>query len=572
MYVVFVRLTPSDAAVVGDKISASHDVVSALLQDVLSDSAAQRDSVLNRYFGTATDYLHITYGPHSRTPGRLSTQASWLSSSKSDIVEVTSDKLAASAVLDADSVVAVMDPIRLLDAPIYRANDNEVIKLIAAGPAHYVINGMVPPHMTEEEVQARLEEQLAKFHPRAGEYDITFVNADAALNAHEALALALEDSPHPEIPGRQTPFNIFQEGMMLSNINTLQKELSATVPVDPQLETAARIASEALAYTGEVLASDRHVLQHAQDTVAELRREVRNGAARAKRLSVVARGIDSGVVEGSVDQSVATTKQGLKQLFDGRLSWLGLIARLRVDDVGAEVGSYISRHFGRDIEQQLTYEAGQLAQLQASLGDAADSTARQLTKAGGEAAGHPFSSPLLINHLSSLSLSIPRVSPSTLLQPVTSRRSQMLGTMVPKLQISAQRTLLSTYALSLAGVSASWCAYVQPLELISSSTAIGTGLLSLVSGVALGQQIWAKAQKRWWKDWDRVTNMLKDDLASNYDRTVDNLVVAKPDIAADGLTELIDKRRERLDELALETHSLGERVEQQAPQVPKRSD
>lgn len=545
-------------------------MVSALLQDVLSDSAAQRDSVLNRYFGTATDYLHITYGEHSRTPGRLATQASWLSSSKSDIVEVTSEKLAASAVLDSDSVVAVMDPIRLLDAPIYRANDNELIKLIAAGRAHYVINGMIPPHMTEEEIQDRLEEQLSPFRPHSGgaEYDITFVNADAALNAHEALALALRDGPHPEVAGRQTPFNIFQEGMMLSNINTLQKELSATVPVDPQLETAARIASEALAYTREVLASDRHVLQHAQDTVAELRREARTGAARAKRLSVVARGIESGVVEGSVDQSVASTKQGLKQLFDGRLSWLGLLARLRVDDVGAEVGSYVSRHFGRDIEQQLTFEAGQLAQLQASLGDAADNTARQLTKTGGEMAGHPFSSPLLINHLSSLSLSIPRVSPNTLLQPVTSRRTQLLGTMVPKLQISAQRTLLSSYALSLVGCSASWCAYVQPLELISSSTAFGTGLLSIVSGVALGQQIWAKAQKRWWKDWDRVTQMLKEDLASNYDRTVDNLVVAKPDIAAEGLTELIDKRKERLDELAHEVHSLGERVEQQ---VPRRS-
>lgn len=534
---------------------------------MLSDSAAQRDSVLNRYLGTSTDYLHITYGPHSRTPGRLSTQASWLSSSKSDIVEIGPGKHAASLVLGSDSVMAILDPIRLLDAPIYRDNDGEVLKLVVAGPVHYVVNGLIPPHMTEEQVQARLEEQIAKVRPKSSQepYDITFVNADAALNAHEALAVALDDSPHPEIPGRQTPFNIFQEGMMLSNINTLQKELNASVPADPQLKTAARIASEALQYTGGVLASDRHVLHHAQDTVAELRREAQQGVSRAKRLSVVARGIESGVVEGSVDQSVASTKQGLKQLFDGRLSWLGLLLRLRVDDVGAEVGSYVSRHFGRDIEQQLTYEAGQLAQLQSNLGDAADKTARELTKAGGEAAGHPFSSPLLINHLSSLSLAIPRVLPNTLLQPVMSRRSQMLGTMVPKLQISAQRTLLSSYALSLFGCSASWCAAVQPLELITTYTAVGTGLLSIVSGLALGQRFWARAQKKWWKDWDRVTNMLKDDLADNYDRTVDNLVVAKPDVAADGLGELITKRKERLDELAHQAHSLQERVEQQVP-------
>lgn len=58
----------------------------------------------------------------------------------------------------------------------------------------------------------------------------------------------------------------------------------------------------------------------------------------------------------------------------------------------------------------------------------------------------------------------------------------------------------------------SWVAYVPPIEVLSAGTASGLGLLSVVGSLALGQKFWAGAQKKFWRDWNRVTGMLKGDL------------------------------------------------------------
>lgn len=47
-------------AVYGDPVAGPHDVVSAFLQDPLSDSEAMRRAILDRYYGTSKDTLFIS--------------------------------------------------------------------------------------------------------------------------------------------------------------------------------------------------------------------------------------------------------------------------------------------------------------------------------------------------------------------------------------------------------------------------------------------------------------------------------------------------------------------------------
>lgn len=53
---------------------------------------------------------------------------------------------------------------------------------------------------------------------------------------------------------------------------------------------------------------------------------------------------------------------------------------------------------------------------------------------------------------------------------------------------------------------------MPPIEILSAGTAGGLGLLSIVGSLALGQKFWAGAQRKFWRDWNRVTGMLKGDL------------------------------------------------------------
>ncbi|BEJ11258.1 hypothetical protein CspHIS471_0106800 [Cutaneotrichosporon sp. HIS471] len=556
-------------AVYGDPVAAPHDVVSAFLQDPLSDSDVMRKAILDRYFGTSKDTLFISLANEpSRTDGRLGALSSWLQASGCDVAEIAQGPQAESQMLACDATAFVLDPVRLATAPFL---DKLLPVALGKGHVQFIVNGPLPAHMTEETMRAALDKQIATIAVPTGckGYDVAFVQADKALRALDALAGALGSS---EGESKGLAFDTFQHNFIASNIGPLQAQLKHIVPPDAQMATAASTGRLALAYTNSVVASDYEVVRKASDIVSDLRREAADGSGRARGMSVVSKGSSSGVVDGSVDASVRTNKHDLEQLFKGRLSWLGILTRLRVDDVNGDIGGYIARNFARDIEQQLVFEAGQLSQLQSQLGKQSDTTARHLTSSSSDRAGHPFSSPLLLNHLASLALSIPPVTPTSLLPPVATRRAQLVNTAVPQLQVTAQRALGSSITLALAGTAGAWTAFAPPLSYISGGTAVGLGALAIVSSLALGQAWWAKGQRRFWRNWNRVTAMLKDDLSANFDSTVDKLVLARPRVTADGLQELVRKREERLNALEKRIVALEEHVEalEPSPEVAKR--
>lgn len=165
------------------------------------------------------------------------------------------------------------------------------------------------------------------------------------------------------------------------------------------------------------------------------------------------------------------------------------------------------------------FESGQLNQLQSQLSAETDTTIRRLSSKSLRSEGgvtHPFSSPLLLNHLSSLSLSVHPFDPSTLVDPIRIRRRQLIQQAVPRLQLSAQRGFLGTYSVAATGIFVSWAAYVEPLSLLSSETALGCGTLSVAASLVLGQSLWKRAERRFWKDFDRIVEMLQHDLQVGF--------------------------------------------------------
>jgi hypothetical protein len=135
---------------------------------------------------------------------------------------------------------------------------------------------------------------------------------------------------------------------------------------------------------------------------------------------------------------------------------------------------------------------------------------RQL--ASGSSLSVPLSSPVLINHLSTLTLAIPDFEVDTLLEPIASRRRQVVEKAVARLQLDAQRTLFSTVGIFAVTVPTAWAACLPPLSLITGYAATGLGILGILSGLLLGQRWWQKSQAVFWKDWHRISSMLRGDL------------------------------------------------------------
>ncbi|ODN97240.1 hypothetical protein L198_03803 [Cryptococcus wingfieldii CBS 7118] len=542
-------------AVIGDQAASPREVVSALLQDPLVDDAATRRAIVDRHQDANIEIFNLSLGARlHREPESLAVSSSWLQNSAYDILEIDVNRLdpesAISSVLSADAVVVSIDPIRLTSVP-------EIQRLLPFLLNHelveFVVNGPLPSSVTQASVVTQLTKQLG---------DV----ADKALNALEFLAKGLElTSATPAM--KTTAFESFQKDYLQSHIGPLQHALHQTLRAipKPQLCTAQRLAKFALSHIEDAILQERDVVRQAVLTVSELRRTAENYAIRARHLSVTTKGVDGAVVEGEVKYEMERIKSRIESSFQDDLSWLGLLGRLKVDDVALELGGFVGSRLALDLERQIVFETGQLSQLQQSLSSSSDEILRQLAHPSRQrhisaaTRGNPLSSPLLANHLSTLSLSIPTLTPAHLLSPILTRRNQLISQSIPRLQISAQRSLLTTYSTTILGVTGSWIGSVAPLELFSTSTAGGLGVLSVVASLALGQTLWARAQKRFWKDWDRITGMLKGDLETRLDTTLKTHILAKPLATAEGLERLITKRQDRLDDLQARATELRSR-------------
>lgn len=184
---------------------------------------------------------------------------------------------------------------------------------------------------------------------------ILFVRASRALRALDALATGLNVEGALS-HARAEAFDTFQRDFLRSGIGPLQSSLLSITSQNshPQLSTALDTAHLALDYATSAVSADRTATQAASRMVDELRHSASGAALKARHASVVNRGIEGGVVEGDVQYEMDRARIALEEGFNGRWNWLALIARLRVDDVGMEIGAYLDRRFGKILEQQVS--------------------------------------------------------------------------------------------------------------------------------------------------------------------------------------------------------------------------
>lgn len=60
---------------------------------------------------------------------------------------------------------------------------------------------------------------------------------------------------------------------------------------------------------------------------------------------------------------------------------------------------------------------------------------------------------------------------------------------------------------------------------------------------------WAKAQRAFWRDWERVEQGLEEDLTRAVRDVVQEKVVKKAVVSAEGLEVLVRRRMEKVDEV-----------------------
>lgn len=282
-----------------------------------------------------------SYGPASKGSSQnLCLPSAWLQTSGCEILEILdqdADNVITSA-LGADTVVFVVDPLRLTSTVL---GEDLRSLLDSARPVIIVVNGAIPESLSPSAVRERLSND-----------QVVFTDSALALGALDALSEGLrrtDASPS----ARSRAFETFQHAYLESNIGLLQTALAESVKQDYQSRTAISSLTLAKDFLSSTLANDRRSLDSARGAVTELRRTARHASTHAKNISVINRAIEGGRIQGGVDDEVAQARQDIQTLFDGKYSWLGLVGRLRLDDVGADLASYIARQFGNGLEKQV---------------------------------------------------------------------------------------------------------------------------------------------------------------------------------------------------------------------------
>jgi hypothetical protein len=281
------------------------------------------------------------------TAQRLRLPLSWLEQTSSELTELSADDTESSftAALAADHIVLVVDPIQLLTTDIATS-----LKPLLASerPVTVVVNGPLPQSTSFESIREKISAQVGLGNAA----EILFTDSSLSLQAFAALSEGLQRTDASP-SSRSKAFEVFQHAYLKSNVGRLQSTLSNPTTESFQTQTAISTLKIAVEYIKNTLTSDRQALTDGWETVRSLRRKSRQAITHAKNISVISRGIEGGRIEGGVDEELRRARHDIQQMFDGKLSWLGLVGRLRVDDVGSVMAAYVAQEFGRELERQV---------------------------------------------------------------------------------------------------------------------------------------------------------------------------------------------------------------------------
>ncbi|KAG7098830.1 hypothetical protein E1B28_000734 [Marasmius oreades] len=247
---------------------------------------------------------------------------------------------------------------------------------------------------------------------------------------------------------------------------------------------------------------------------------------------------------GRVRHAVAQAKNDITPSMD-RLTWWRMI--WRVDEISNYVQEAVGRAWCRGLEEHLTFYSGKLTDLQERLECQASSLLPSqgppFSPTSNAVPTPPFN---VIRNLLQQQSRLPSygLHPGSMTSPLRIRLSQ-LAAPTTELHLTGQRATLGMSASVASAVGFTWAAWLATittfhlplLGTIESTTALGLGLLSLTVGVRITQSHVEKAKKRWWADFDRVSEGLDRDVRKAVETVLDEKVFV---VARKACTE-IDK-------------------------------
>lgn len=338
---------------------------------------------------------------------------------------------------------------------------------------------------------------------------IQVVSSEAAIDSQavfrrDQIAEALSSSS--STPSYAQSVSRFQTTLIDSGLPDLSKSLQSSLSSAPQ--PAFNVASSAIQRAQISLLDAQKEVRTTESVISQLRNTSSNVAHRYKDE------VFSSSSNLVVSTSTLRSRDAVKRYLDG-LKWWKL--PWRIDEIGSEVGSIVRVEFGRELERKMVFATGRLEAEKERLDSSATAAVTSPSSNSGAKLSPLFHSPVLVNELEQLSSSTSAsgLTPTTLLQPISTRLSQLTspaGSPLMQLHYRAQLALLKGYSLSLGGPVASLGTYMYHGSSGGEEVALAVSVLSVVGGMRWVVGGWETAKKRWWESWGRIEEGLERDL------------------------------------------------------------
>ncbi|KIY74354.1 hypothetical protein CYLTODRAFT_416196 [Cylindrobasidium torrendii FP15055 ss-10] len=515
-----------------DQWSNSHQLVTAFLREPFASDASNIDRVAARWNNKRTQSLVIKPSPDA-APSTFPCSSSYLRqfSAPIQIEEFLTSNIRHASTLEgylrADIPLILINPLTASIADIFH------LRSIFQNPnTLYVIT-----HASSSPTDSL---SLRERYGAAFEgLNILFADPHLAIYALDILKAD---------PNSPTAVQAYQDAFVQSGISTISSAIrriiettkkTAPSEIVEELQEEKRLAQ--LRMLKAILKGHQAELDAQAVTVSRL--QARTAEERVRTYADI---FDK-------ETSAHIQHQAGKEIKDAlvRLSWWRMVGH--VDEITSVVSAIVARSMGR-LEKQLVYNSGRLSHVQQEY---ARKTLKVLPPPGSL-----LHSAVLENELAQLMQS-PHyaLGPSTFLEPLMARESQINQYPTTRLHIAGQRSVIGCGISSVAGVAMGWVGWMDWLGSATSlgleaQTMFGVGGLVSVLGLRWAVGHWEKAKKRWWADYSRVYEGLERDLKRTTEQVLAKNVLLVPSQGCANMTERIEKRNREIEELADEVTAL----------------
>ncbi|QRW21357.1 valine-tRNA ligase [Rhizoctonia solani] len=499
------RSRPLRIGVWGDALSGASEIITALLDDPLSDDTVQRHLLHRRWDAAVQNQvIHIRKNSFASWDGQvLGIKSNWLQNINGEIIECRG-RNALDTLLSCDHIILVTDNLRRISAPGLQ----EAIYALAHAPSVSLV-------VTERASGVpTVPDEFNGLKP-------TMIKPNLAIGGLDAFS--------------KGDVSQYQTLLMASGLPQFTQQISSMYAESNQPSSPSSTASRAAVRTSTYIArmtfsACESAIDNAQQSLVDMVTPLVPLKTEVSKISLDA---TQSTLRGSttVHEGISSVEARLKSAFL-RLPWYSLW--WRADEVSSVLGEAIS---WSSLGTQLSFHSGRLAIIREQM----HSKAQDLAKL----------SPLLKNQLAQIHART-TINSGALSSPLFQRTAQLLapGGPAEDAQRKAQAAVVAAAANILG--SAALSASLFSIGSISGGTAIGAGLLGSVASVRWMQSMWARAEKRWWADWSRVCAGLERECEANLDQVIHERVMGSVTAGIQGIEALSARRTEIISALKQE--------------------